>query len=196
VTALRAGRRGRVAVELDGEPWRMLPLEPVVRAGLVVGAPLDRPRARALARELRRGEALDTAAGALRRRELPARRLEERLARRSVPPAARAQAVATMQRLGLVDDRRFAEARASALAGRGYGDEAIRWDLERQGVDAELAAAAVARLAPERDRAAGIVAARGGGPATARLLARRGFGEDAVEAAAEASGAEGPAAVG
>ena len=37
VTALRAGRRARVAVEVDGAPWRTFPLAVVTRAGLVVG---------------------------------------------------------------------------------------------------------------------------------------------------------------
>jgi hypothetical protein len=44
--------------------------------------------------------------------------------------------------------------------------------------------AALERLEPDRGRAERVVAERGGGVRTARLLARRGFGEDAVEAAA------------
>ena len=39
------------------------------------------------------------------------------------------------------------------------------------------------RNEPERERAQRLIAARGAGPATARELARRGFGEDAVEQA-------------
>ena len=37
VSALRAEPRGRVAVELDGASWRVLPAEAVIRAGLAVG---------------------------------------------------------------------------------------------------------------------------------------------------------------
>lgn len=196
VTALRAERRGRVAVELDGLPWRALPLEPVVRAGLAVGLPLDRARARTLARELRRAGALGAAGRALRHRDLTAGALGDRLERAGVAPAARRDAIGTLERAGLVDDSRVAAARADLLAGRGYGDEAIRWDLERRGVGGEQAEAVVATLEPERERAGRIVAARGGGAATARLLARRGFGEEAVGAAADWSGADGSAAVG
>jgi hypothetical protein len=99
VTALREDRRGRVAVELDGRPWRVLPAGVVVRAGVVEGRALDRPALRLLRRELRRDEAL--------------------------------------------------------LAG----------------------------LEPEPERATRLIERRGAGPRTARYLAARGFGEEAVEAA-------------
>ena len=39
VTGLREDRRGRVAVELDGSPWRTLPADVVVRAGSPAGGP-------------------------------------------------------------------------------------------------------------------------------------------------------------
>jgi len=196
VTALRAQGRGHVAVELDGAPWRTLPLEPVVRCGLAVGEPLDRPRARALAQELRRTRALATAGRALRRRDHSARSLDARLERAGVPPVERRETVETLQRVGLVDDERFAAARAAALADRGYGDAAIRWDLERRGIAPEAVADAVDSLPPEAERARAVAARRGGGAATARLLARRGFGDDAVEAVLTDGGAEAPGTVG
>jgi SOS response regulatory protein OraA/RecX len=180
----REGRRGdRVAVELDSAPWRTLPLEVAVRARLQVGVELDRDRARTVRRELRRHEALAASATALRHRDLPARRLEERLARRAVPPAERARAIETLQRTGLLDDARFARGRALALATRGYGDAAIRFDLERKGVDADVATEALAELEPERDRAVRVAATAGNAVRAARLLARRGFGEEAIEGA-------------
>ena len=174
-------------VELDGEAWRVLPLEPVVQAGLREGVTLDRERLRVLAGELRRARALDTAGRALARRELSEQRLRERLRGAGVAPAGREEAVDTLRRAGLVDDERFARARAAALAGRGLGNASIRFDLKRQAVPAAALEAALADLEPERERAARIVSRRGGGAATARYLARRGFGDDAVEAAANAS---------
>jgi regulatory protein len=180
VTALRAARRQRVAVELDGEPWRTLPLEAVVRAGLGHGVVLDRRRARELARELRRLAALRTATAALQRRERSARELVERLEERGVSPADRLRALRTLQSAGLVDDGRFARERALALAARGSGDALIRDDLERRGIGSEEVEAALALLAPEAERAAAVVARRGSGAKTARYLASRGFGEDAV----------------
>jgi regulatory protein len=123
---------------------------------------------------------LDVAVRALRHRDRAAADVDARLERAGVGEEERRATIESLQRLGYVDDARFAETRARALAGRDQGDEAIRFDLERQGIGAEEAEQALALLAPERDRAAAIVAARGGGAGTARYLARKGFGEDAV----------------
>ena len=185
VTALRSEKAGRrVAVQLDDAPWRTLPLEVVMRAGLRVGEELDRLRARAVRRELRRHEALAVSTRALRHRDLSTQALERRLEQRAVGSAERAEAVETLKRAGVLDDRRFARSRAAALAGRGYGDAAIRFDLERHGVAAELVEEAVAELDPEEARARRVAAAAGGGTRAARVLARRGFGADAIEAVA------------
>jgi SOS response regulatory protein OraA/RecX len=181
VTALRAPKPGRVAVELDGARWRTLPLEVVVRAGLSVGEELDRPRLRLLRRELRRHEAIVAATGALRHRDHSARSLEQKLERGGVAPAERAATLDTLGRAGLLDDARFASDRARTLAGRGWGDAAIRADLERQGLDGEPVAEAIAALDPERERAREHAARRGGGPRAARWLASRGFEADALE---------------
>jgi regulatory protein len=183
VTALRAERRGRVAVELDGSPWRLLPTEVVARAGLAKGRVLDRESLRLLGRELRRAEALGIAGRALRSRDLSKRRLADRLDRAGVPAATREESLETLARAGLVDDARFSLNRAEALARRGFGDAAIRHDLAGHGVPVELAEAAVLELDSEAERARGIVERRGLGARTARYLAGKGFGDEAVEAA-------------
>jgi SOS response regulatory protein OraA/RecX len=184
VTALKsAGSGGRVRVELDGTLWRTLPLEVVMRAGLATGRPLERTQLRVLRRELRRHEALRASTGALRHRDLSARELEERLRRRDVAPADRDAAIEALRSAGFLDDERAARSRARSLAERGYGDAAISADLERRGFAGGTIEAAVGELEPESDRAAVIVARRGGGVSTARLLARRGFAEDTVETA-------------
>jgi len=177
VTALRsAGSGDRVRVELDGTLWRTLPLEVVVRAGLATGRPLERT-------QLRSHEALRASTGALRHRDLSSRELEERLRRRDVAPADRDAAIEALRSAGLLDDERAARSRARSLAERGYGNAAIRADLERRGVAGETIEAAVGELEPESERAAAVVVRRGGGASTARLLARRGFAEDVVETA-------------
>jgi regulatory protein len=181
VTGLLERRGGRVAVEVDGEPWRTLPVDAAVRAELRVGVELDRPRLRLVRRELRRAEALAWAVRALRRRDLSARGLDRRLEQAGLRRDERRAALATLERAGLLDDERFALARAEDLAERGYGDEAIRWLLERDGVEPQLAARAVDALPAERERAAAVAARRRPGRATAAFLARRGFAEDTIQ---------------
>ncbi len=95
----------------------------------------------------------------------------------------RVEALETLERIGYLDDGRFAAARAGQLADRGYGDEAIRLDLEQQGVAADDVSSAVGSLAPEQERALALVEQHGATRKTALLLARRGFDPDAIEAA-------------
>jgi regulatory protein len=192
VTALRSRRPGRVAVELDGAPWRVLPVDVAVGVGLAVGERLDRARLRALRRELRRHEALAAAAGALRHRDLSRRALDARLARRSVAPLERGEALKVLERAGILDDARFGSTRAQVLAERGWGDAAIRADLEQQAVPEDLIGPAIEALPSESERARALVLRRGAGLATARWLARKGFGDDAIEAAAGPAIADDP----
>jgi len=152
-----------------------------LRAGLAVGASLARPQARRLARELRRSDAIARATRALELRDRPARELDERLGAAGVAPATRADVVDALTRAGLVDDERFARGRAAALAARGWGDAAIRADLEARGVAGELVEDAVSALDPEPERAARVAERRGGGARTARYLAARGFDPDSFE---------------
>jgi SOS response regulatory protein OraA/RecX len=181
VTALRERPRGRVEIELDGAAWRLVPAEAVVRAGIVVGRALDRDAARALGRELRRAEALGTALRALRHRDRTRESLRERLSARGAPARAQEEALEALERAGLVDDTRVAESSARALAERGYGDAAIRFRLEGEGLSAGLVAEALAGLDAEPERALRLVERRGEGPKTLRWLAARGFDEATLE---------------
>jgi regulatory protein len=126
-------------------------------------------------------DAVETALRALRYRDRTTAELDARLAQRGVGEAEREQALETLERIGYVDDERFARSRAERLAERGSGDALIRDDLERRGVAAETVDAVLAGLAPERERVARIVEQRGPGLKTARYLAARGFGEDSLE---------------
>ena len=181
VTALRARGQGRVAVELDGRPWRVVPLEAVYAAGLAVGGLLDRAAARAVGRELRRAEARGAALRALRARDHTTASLEQRLAARGTIASLRRETVDAAQRAGLVDDRRFAIQRAAQLAARGSGDLLIDDDLVRHGVPADAVCEAIEALEPEASRVEAIVEARGNSPKTARYLAARGFSEASLE---------------
>jgi SOS response regulatory protein OraA/RecX len=137
-----------------------------------------------------RAAALDRAARALARRDHSAAGLSAKLERAGVSELARSAAVDTLRHRGYVDDARFARERAARLAERGYGDEWIRGDLERQGVDRAVSDAAVAALEGERSRASSEAARLGGGVRALRSLARRGFSESALESVAAAVVAE------
>jgi regulatory protein len=126
---------------------------------------------------------IEIAARALQHRDRSRRDLEERLARAGIYEDRRTDALETLERVGYVDDGRFAGARAGALAGRGYGDEWIRHDLGEHGVAAEAVAAAIESLVPESERAAALVERLGRTPKTGAHLARKGFGQDALETA-------------
>ena len=183
LTALRRSRPGRIALEVDGRPWRVVPDDVVARCGLVAGRELERPLLRAIRRELRRLEALDLAVRALSRRDLSRRRLSERLEKRGVAAREREGTLTTLAEAGIVDDARAARTRARALADRGWGDAALEARLGADGFPEELVRAAVSELPPESERARAAAAGAGNSRKAWAYLARRGFSTDAIESA-------------
>jgi len=179
-TALRE-HHGLVAIELDGGPWRTVAVAAAAEARLTVGCSLDRERARTLGRALRRHRAREAAVRAVARRDHSRATLDARLERSGVRATERIETIEAAARAGLVDDARFAEARARQLASRGAGDLLVLDDLERNGIDSGTARATVATLDPERVRATRIVASRGLSERTLRYLASRGFSEESLE---------------
>jgi SOS response regulatory protein OraA/RecX len=127
---------------------------------------------------------LDIAVGALRGHDRSRSEVEARLAKAGVAPDDVRETLATLERLGYLDDERFAVARAEELAQRGYGDEWIRRDLRGHGVERETAAAAVEALTTEPERAARLAAGSGGAPDRrfAARLQRKGFSAESIEA--------------
>ncbi|HWL32508.1 MAG TPA: RecX family transcriptional regulator [Gaiellaceae bacterium] len=126
-------------------------------------------------------DAVEQALRALRFRDRSAAEVELRLEQRGVAAAEREQALETLERIGYVDDERFARTRAEQLAARGSGDALIRYDLEGRGIAAGHVEIALEALEPERKRAARIAEQRGRSVKTARYLASKGFGADALE---------------
>jgi SOS response regulatory protein OraA/RecX len=136
--------------------------------------------------------AREIALAALQRRDLSEHELEQRLCRRGIQSRDRAETISELVESGLVDDARFARARAELLAERGAGDEAIRHDLVQRGLRSADVERALQPLEPERGRAERVAASLGGGLAAARTLARRGFGADSIESAVADAIAEEP----
>jgi SOS response regulatory protein OraA/RecX len=90
-------------------------------------------------------------------------------------------ALETLERAGLLDDARVGAARAEQLAARGFGNAAIRFALEGEGLAAEVVDDALATLDPEPERASRLLAARGRTPKTLRWLATKGFDQSTLE---------------
>ena len=126
--------------------------------------------------------ALEQALRALRHRDRTAREIERFLESRGVGESERLEVVEKLVRTALVDDRRYAESRAIALAERGAGDERIRYELAFAGIDTEVADDVIGSLESEAERAGRIVERRGASPKTARYLAGKGFSDDVVHA--------------
>jgi regulatory protein len=138
-------------------------------------------------------EAVELALQALRHRERSSLQVEKHLEARGVDEDDRVAAIDTLRRTGLVDDRRYAEARAAVLARKGAGDALIRHDLGAAGIDRDLVEAAVGGLEDEVTRARRVVERRGVGASTVRYLVGKGFPADVAhgvvaEASAEALG--------
>ena len=181
VTAVRARGETRVEIELDGRPWRVLPLSAVARAGVSNGVMLDRERARALNRALRADRAFSAAARLLRYSDQSSAMLESKLARRGVRAAERVAVVDTLTDASIVDDARFARMRAESLARRLYGNDAIRHDLELRGIEGEPVELAIAGLEPEPQRVESVIESRGLSRQTLTFLGRRGFAVETLE---------------
>jgi SOS response regulatory protein OraA/RecX len=129
--------------------------------------------------------ARDLAAQALARRDRSVAALRERLDAAGVERGEADRVLGALVRTGLVDDGRLARRLASALAERGLGDAAILARLEAEGIDGDERTFALSMLEPEHRRAVRVAERESGRGlrALAALLARRGFGEDAVESA-------------
>jgi SOS response regulatory protein OraA/RecX len=181
LTAVRRSRPGRVALEVDGRPWRVVPDDVVVSCGLRAGLELERPLLRDLRRALRRSEALEAAVRTVSRRDLSSRRLRQRLDARGIASPEAEAAVEALASAGVVDDERLARARAQSVADRGWGDAAIAARLQEEGLPAGAVTQAIEELPAERERAAGLVAREPDRRAAWRLLGRRGFAQETVE---------------
>ncbi len=135
-------------------------------------------------------DAHELALRSLRARDRSVQELDERLAASGADEEERAAVLESLQRTGLLDDRRFAEGRAASLARRGAGDALIRHELGAAGIGAELVEEVIAALEPELDRARAIVERRGEGARTARYLVGKGFAREVVGAIAGGAGDE------
>lgn len=133
-----------------------------------------------LEQDERKTDAVELALRALRYRDLSERELDGKLAARGVAKSERAEALATLRRTGLLDETRYAQARASALVSRGAGDALVRDTLAGAGLPHDVIEAALQAVEPEPERARRLVQRRGATSKTARYLAAKGFSADTI----------------
>jgi len=127
-------------------------------------------------------DAYECALRALHYRDRTGLEVDEHLRDRGFSEGDRARALGALRRTGLVDDERFAYARAASLAERGAGNALIRARLAAAGVSDEIVAAALDAVEEEALRARRIVERRGGSPKIARYLYGKGFSGDVIRA--------------
>jgi SOS response regulatory protein OraA/RecX len=129
-------------------------------------------------------DALHLAVKALGRRELSEVELVERLTKAGFSTDDTTTALAELREAGYQSDERAARERARVLAGRNTSDAAIRADLRRRGIDAEMLGAVIGELPPERERAEALAARIGRGRRLLETLTRKGFADETIWAIA------------
>jgi len=187
----------RVDVHVDGVLRLGLSAELVLAEPLRVGDEVDEARLAELEAKDQAWKARDAALSLLSYRARTAVELKRRLKRKGFDEEVSAATVERLDRLGVVDDAAFAESFVrDRVRLRPHGVRRLGQELRAKGVDEEVARAAIAEVM-EREGATELDLARaaaarwkpraGEEPPRARarlqaFLARRGFGDDAIEA--------------
>ncbi len=174
VTALKATRRGHVAIHIDDAFVAAVSDAFVVRHGLFVGLQLDAPRLDALVAAAGAERALTDAYRLLGHRARSRAELTERLRAKGHAEPTVAAALERLAADGLIDDRAFAAAFvADKRRLAGWGAARIARELARHGVADGLAQAALAGAGDDADELARALA----------VLARRGPARPPLDAA-------------
>lgn len=140
VSALKKTSTDRILVEFEeGESLRST-LAAVTDARLYVGMELDEDAFAALKRSSSRGLERQKALELLSRRPHSRRELKDKLLRRGVSEEDAEDCVQWLSDHGFLDDEEYAGAVARHYAAKGYGAGRLRSELQRRGIDRELAA--------------------------------------------------------
>ena len=198
-------RRGRYNIFVDGEFVVSVAEAVVARLNLRVGLAIASTDLASIARAEERQNALEAAVRALETRPRAVREIRDKLAARGAEADIIDDIVATLTKLGYLDDERFARAWVeSRTRSRPGGPRKRRSELIAKGVDRDLIDAAVAPIGEEnevemaRQVAAKIVRRLSDEPNERRrqvarvtgALQRRGFGWPAVKETIRLMGVE------
>ena len=140
VSALKKTSPDRILVEFEGGESLRSTLAAVTDARLYVGMELDEDAFAELKRSSSRGLERQKALELLSRRPHSRRELKDKLLRRGVSEEDAEDCVAWLSERGFLDDGEYAGAVARHYAAKGYGTGRVRSELQRRGIDRELAA--------------------------------------------------------
>jgi len=133
------GFRRRTLV-IDGDPWREIPAGVAAVLSLEVDDEVDRDELAAAISEAEAPHAREKGLRLLTARERSTEGLRKRLVEAGYSPDVAANTVAYFERIGLVDDERYAHALVRTLANaRGKGRSGIARELRTAGIGEELA---------------------------------------------------------
>jgi len=140
VTALEGQKRsrGRINVQLDGEFAFGLDQEVALESGLKVGDLLEAEEIDRLVEEDGKRGARARALRFLQPRERSRAEVDHRLQRYGYVPSVITAAVEYLERLGYLDDQRFAQTFIREKSAGGWGPRRLREELYRKGVDPGL----------------------------------------------------------
>ena len=140
VSALKKTSSDRILVEFEGGESLRSTLAAVTDARLYVGMELGEEEYAALRRSSSRGLERQKALELLSRRPHSRKELKDKLLRRGVSEEDAEDCVAWLAERGFLDDEEYAGAVARHYAAKGYGAGRVRSELQRRGIDRELAA--------------------------------------------------------
>lgn len=174
VTALRAGRGGRVSVYVDGDYACSVSEALLARRRLFQGLELDEAGLEALRHEASLERVLGDAHRLLAQRQRSREELRRRLLQKDHTEQAIAAVLERLDADGLLDDRAFAAAfAADKRRFGGWGVERIRRGLADLGVDIAVIEAVLASSGDDDELERALAVLERGGPPSPPLEAAR-----------------------
>jgi regulatory protein len=176
VTALRATKRGRIGLHVDGRFVCVVGEALIARHHLFQGKELDHEEFDALREEAMGDKAMADAHRLLAHRSRSRQELQRRLAEKGHDAQTIARAMSALEGQGLMDDAAFASAFVSDKRRLGgWGDQRIARELGALGVPGPQIDAALGPRDAERDlaRAVALLRRQGAAPAAGDDAARR-----------------------
>jgi len=186
-------RRKHVILVIEGSEDLTVHEDVVVALGLSAGTPLSAETLRSIATQAQVVRATQAASAQLAHRPRSRQELVRSLRQKGFDDGVAEQALAKLEKLGFINDARFARDLAQSLCRRNTGRRAIVYKLQKSGVSDELIQEAVAEVLEDVDdteRALEALQKRLGKwrglPAMKRraksyqLLARLGFDADTI----------------